>query len=119
MMVAQWAVRDFFRLPMLDQFDIADARRRTQVIHDRIGFVESLRREDMFVGNAFVFISRRGTVAMKPDVMFPRDFSQFLVVRHCRILLLQISSGFLFSLQCLEERFEITFTETLRALALN
>src|SRR5438034_2579663 len=82
MMVAQRAVRDFFRLPMLDQLDIADARRRTQVIHDRIGFVESLRREDMFVGDAFVFISRRGTVAMKPDVMFSRDLSKSLIIGH-------------------------------------
>src|SRR5213082_4179052 len=30
----------------------------TEVIHDRIGFVESLRREDVLVGDAFAFVSR-------------------------------------------------------------
>src|SRR6266568_188128 len=64
MMMAQRAVCDFFRLPMLDQLDIADTRRRTQVIHDRISLVESLRREDMLVGDAFVFISWRRAIAM-------------------------------------------------------
>src|SRR5947208_253197 len=82
MMMAQRAVRDFFRLPMFDQLNVANACRRTQVIHDRIGLVESLRREDMFVGDAFVFISRRRAVAMKPDVMFSRNFAKFLIVRH-------------------------------------
>src|SRR5438552_14550978 len=81
-MMAQRAVRDFFRLPMFDQLNLANACRRTQVIHDRIGLVESLRGEDMLVSDAFVFISRRCTVAMKPDVMFSRNFAKFLIVRH-------------------------------------
>src|SRR5205809_1012363 len=118
MMMTQWAVRDFFRLPMFDQLNLADARRRTQVIHDRIGLVESLRREDMLVSDAFVFISRRSAVAMKPDVMFSWNFAKFLIVRHFDPPL-QISSCFLFSLQCFKQRFEITFTEALCPLALD
>src|SRR5437870_3011757 len=118
MMMTQRAVRDFFRLPMFDQLNLADTSGRTEVIHDRIGLVESLRREDMLVSDAFVFISRRSAVAMKPDVMFSRNFAKFLIVRHLDPPL-QISSCFLFSLQCFEQRFEITFTETLRAFALN
>src|SRR6266567_7495595 len=118
MMMAQRAVGNLFRRPMFDQLNLADARRRTQVIHDRIGFVESLRRKDMLVSDAFVFISRRCAVAMKPDVMFSRNFAKSLIVRHLDPPL-QISPGFLLSLQCFKQRFEITFTETLRALALD
>src|SRR5437870_13753608 len=83
-MMAQRTVRDFFRLPMFDQLNVANACRRTQVIHDRIGFVESLRGEDMFVGDAFAFVSRHSAVAMEPDVMFSRNFAKFLIVRHCQ-----------------------------------
>ena len=82
MMMTQRAVCDFFRLPMLDQLDIADTRRRTQVIHDRISLVESLRREDMLVGDAFIFISWRRAIAMKPDMMLSRNFAKFLIVGH-------------------------------------
>src|SRR6266536_312347 len=82
MMMTQRTVGDFFRLPMLDQLDIAHTRGRAQVIHDRVGFVESLRGEDMFVGNAFVFVGWGGAVTMKPDVMFPRNLSEFLIIRH-------------------------------------
>src|SRR6266446_6547808 len=117
-MMAQRAVRDFFRLPMFDQLNLADARRRTQVIHNRIRLVESLRREDMLVSDAFVFISRRRAVAMKPDVMFSRNFAKSLIVRHFDSPL-QISSCFLFSLQCFKQRFEVTFAEALCALALD
>src|SRR5437762_11028553 len=117
-MMAERAVCDFFRRPMFDQLNLADACRRTQVIHDRISFVESLRREDMFVGDAFVFISRCGAVAVKPDVMFSRNFAKSLIVRHFDPPL-QISSGFLFSLQCFKQRFEITFPEALCTLALD
>src|SRR5438094_1692610 len=43
----------------------------------------------MLIGDAFVLIRRRRSVAVEPDVMFPRDVSQFLVIRHCRLLLLK------------------------------
>src|SRR6266478_3734714 len=84
MIMAQRAVGDFFWLPMFDQLNVADARRRPQVIRDRISFIESLRRDDMLVGDAFVLISRGRSVAMKPDVMFSRNFAKFLIVWHCR-----------------------------------
>src|SRR4030095_8416253 len=118
MMMAQRAVGSPFRRPMFDQLNLANARRRPQVIHDRISFVESLRREDMLVSDAFVFISRRCTVAVKPDVMFPWNFAKSLIVRHFDSPL-QISSCFLFSLQCFKQRFEITFPEALCLLALD
>src|SRR5438046_5721681 len=72
----------------------------------------------MLVSDAFVFISRRSAVAMKPDVMFSWNFAKFLIVRHFDPPL-QISSCFLFSLQCFKQRFEITFTEALCPLALD
>src|SRR5438093_5661390 len=72
---------------MFDQLNVAHASRRTEVIHDRIGFVESLRSEDVLVGDAFAFVSRHSTVAMEPDVMFSRNFAKFLIVRHYRSLL--------------------------------
>src|SRR6266496_4620955 len=84
MMVTQRAVGNLFRFPMFYQLNVADACRRTQVIHDRIGLVESLCREDVFVGDTFVFIGRRGAIAMKPDVMFSRNFAKSLIVRHYR-----------------------------------
>src|SRR5438105_12870814 len=72
----------------------------------------------MFVRNAFTLVSRSRAVAMKPDVMFSRNFAKFLIVRHFDPPL-QISSCFLFALQCFKQRFEITFTEALRAFALD
>src|SRR5436190_6700735 len=101
MMMAEWTVGDFFRLPMFDQLNLAHASGRTEVIHDRIGFVESLRSKDVLVGDAFAFVSRHCAVAMEPDVMFSRNFAKFLVIRHMDPPL-QISSCFLFSLQCFE-----------------
>src|SRR5437588_9544605 len=117
-MMAQRTVRDFFGRPMFDQLNLADARRRPQMIHDRISLIESLRRKDMLVSDAFVLISRRSAVAVKPDVMFSRNFAKSLIVRHFDPPL-QISSCFLFSLQCFKQRFEIAFAEALCALALD
>ena len=57
-------------------------RRRAQMIHDGIGFVESLRCEDMLVSDAFVFERRRGAVAMEPDVVLPRNFAERVIYRH-------------------------------------
>ena len=104
---------------MFDQLDIAHARGRSQMIHDRVGLIEPLRGDDVLVGDAFVLVSRRGAVAMKPDVMLPRDLSESLILRHRSYLLLQIASPFLLFLERLEERFEIAFAETLGAFALN
>src|SRR5205814_8167458 len=83
-MMSQRTVRHLLWLPMFDQLDVAHASRRTQVIDDRIGLIKSLRREDVLIGNAFILIGRRRPVAVKPDVMFPRDFAQSLIVRHSR-----------------------------------
>src|SRR6266540_371753 len=85
-MMSQWTIGCFFWLPMFDQLNIAHSRRRPQVIHDRICLIESLRRENVLVGDAFVLVARPRSVAMEPDVMFPRYFSQFLIIRHCRLL---------------------------------
>src|SRR5216684_2276629 len=82
MMMAQRTVGNFFRLPMFDQLNFAHPRRRTQVIHDRISFVESLRGKDVLVSDAFVFVSRRRAVAVKPDVMLSRNLSKLLIIRH-------------------------------------
>src|SRR5439155_26988884 len=113
-------VGELFWFPLFDQLIIAHTRGRTQVIHDRVRLVETLRGENVLVGDALVLIGRPLPVAMKPDVMFPRDFSQSLVIRHYRLLfLLQIPSRGLFALDGFEQRLEIAFAETLRALALN
>src|SRR6266511_340564 len=85
-MMSQRTVRDLFWFPMFDQLDIAHARGRTQVIHDRVRFIETLRGKNVLVGDAFVLIGRPLPVTVKPDVMFPRDFSQSLVIRHYRLL---------------------------------
>src|SRR3981081_2786703 len=100
---------------MFDQLDVAHARGRTQMIHDRVGLIEPLRRDDVLVGDAFVLVSRGGTIAVKPDVMLPRNLPEFLILRHRSYLLLQIASPFLLFFKGLEKRFEIAFAETLRA----
>src|SRR5438876_3492482 len=83
-MMPQRTVSHFFRFPILDQLDVAHTCRRPQMIHDRVRFIEPLRGENVLVRDAFVLVSRRRSVAVKPDVMFSRDFSQSLVIRHCR-----------------------------------
>ena len=119
MMMTQRTVGDFFQLLALDQLDAAHARGRPQMIHDREGFIEAFRGDDVLVVDAFVLVTRPRAVAMKPDVMLPRDLSESLIIRHDRFLLLQIASRVLLFLQRLEERFEIAFAETLRAFALD
>src|SRR5438094_553897 len=57
------------------------------MIHDRVRFIEAFRGNDMLVSNPLILKSRPLTIATKPDVMLPRDFSQSLVIRHSRILL--------------------------------
>src|SRR5438876_12448647 len=87
-MMPQRTVSHFFRFPILDQLDVAYTRGRAQMIHDRVRLIETLRGKNVLVRDAFVLISRRRAVAVKPDVMLPRYFPEFLVIRHCRILLL-------------------------------
>ena len=119
MMMPQRTVGNFLRFPMFDQLHIAHASGRPQVIHDRVGLIESLRREDMFVGDAFVLIGRRRAVAMKPDVMLFRNLTESLIIRHSRSSRLQIAPRVLFAFEGFEECFEISFAETLRAFALD
>src|SRR5580693_8100518 len=78
----QRTVGHLFRRPMFDQLDIAHARGRSQVIHDRVSLIEPLRGDNVLVSDALVLVSRRGAVAMKPNVMLPRDLSEFLILRH-------------------------------------
>src|SRR5438552_8838717 len=81
-MVTQRTVGHVVQLCEFQQLHAADAGRRPQVIHDRIGFVESFRRNDVLVGDAFVLVGWCRAVAMKPDVMLPRNFAKFLIKRH-------------------------------------
>src|SRR5438874_175424 len=53
MMMTQRTISDLFQFMASQKLHIAHARRRTQMIHDRISLIESLRGEDMLVGNAF------------------------------------------------------------------
>src|SRR5207248_9025274 len=85
-MMSQGTIGYFFWFPMFDQLNIAHSCGRPQMIHDRVRLIESLRRKNVLVGDALVLVARRRSVAMEPDVMFPWDFSQFLIIRHCRIL---------------------------------
>ena len=82
MVMTQRAVRRFLQLFTFQEFNASHPRRRTQVIHDGIGFVKSLRRDDVFVGDAFVLVGWRGAIAMKPDVMFPRNLTESLIKWH-------------------------------------
>src|ERR1700730_13726970 len=82
MVMAQRTVSNFFRLPMFDQLDVAHARGRAQVIHDRISLIESLCREDVLVSDAFVFVTRSGAIAMKPDMMLSRNLTELVIIRH-------------------------------------
>ena len=117
-MMTQRTVRHLFRLPIFDQLNIAHPRRRPEVIDDRIGFIESFRGEDVFVGDAFVLIGWPPTVAMKPDVMLLRHLPELLIIRHV-VLPLEIASKSLLFFQGFEERLEVSFPETLRAFALD
>src|SRR5205814_5984467 len=82
---------DFLQLLAFQKLHIADARRRPQVVHDGVSFVEPFRRDDVLVINTFVFVTGSGAITMEPDVMLPRHFAKFLVIRHCRILLLKLN----------------------------
>src|SRR5207237_1288876 len=97
---------------------VVSACGRRLVVRAAIGFVVPFRRNDLLVCDALVLVSRRSAVAMKPDMMFPRHLAQFMVVRHC-LLLLQVASAFLLFLKCFEERLEISFPKTLGAFALD
>src|SRR6266705_5956613 len=97
MMMAQRTVGDFLQLFAFQELDAANARRRAQMIHDRVSFVEAFSGDDVFVMNPLVLETWPRAVAMKPDVMLSRHLPEFLVIRHCRVLL-QISPAFLFFL---------------------
>src|SRR5437660_1413725 len=119
MVMTQRTVRRFLQLFTFQEFNAPYTSGRTQMIHDGIGFVESLRRNDVFVGDAFVLVGRRGAVAMKPDMMFPRNLTKSLIKRHVDFTSLQIASPLLLFLERFEQRFEIAFAETLRPFALD
>src|SRR5438067_13853957 len=82
MMMTQRTVGRFFQLLAFQELDVAHPRRRPQVIHDRVSFVESLGRNDVFVSDAFVLERWRRAVAVKPNVMFPRHLTELLIKRH-------------------------------------
>src|SRR5437016_8858234 len=82
MMMTQRAVGRFLQLLAFQKLDAAHTRRRPQVIHDREGFIETFRGDDVFVGDAFILERGRGAVAMKPNVMFPRNLSELVIKRH-------------------------------------
>jgi hypothetical protein len=52
------------------------------MIHDGEGFIESFGGNNVLVIDAFVLITGASTVAVKPDVMFSRNFSELLIIRH-------------------------------------
>src|SRR5437762_7463919 len=82
MVMTQRTVRRLLQLFTFEEFDAPHTCRRTQVIHDRVGFVESLRRNDVFVGDAFVLKRWGRAVAMKPNVMLPRNLTESLIKWH-------------------------------------
>src|SRR5438046_10130814 len=82
MVMTQRTVGRFLQLLAFQELDAAYPRRRTQMIHDGIGFVESFRRNDVFVSDAFVLVGRRRAVAVKPDVMLSRNLTESLIKWH-------------------------------------
>src|SRR5258705_6109786 len=83
-MMPQRTIGHLLWFSMFNYLNVAYPSGRAQMIHDRVRLIESLRGENVLIGDAFVLIARRRSVAMEPDVMFPRDVSQSLVIRHCR-----------------------------------
>src|SRR5207249_10412680 len=82
MVMTQRTVRRFLQLLAFEELYAAHSCGRTQVIRDRVGFVESLRRDDMLVSDAFVLVGGRRAVAMKPDVMLWWDLPESLIKCH-------------------------------------
>src|SRR2546423_11021213 len=82
MVMTQRTVCCFLQLFTFQEFNTPHTRRRTQMIHDGIGFVETFGGNDVLVGYAFVLVGGRGAVAMKPDVMLPRNLTKSLIKRH-------------------------------------
>src|SRR5438552_8326882 len=82
MVMTQRTVRRFLQLLAFEELYAAHSCGRTQVIHDRVGFVESLRRDDMLVSDAFVLVGGRRAVAMKPDVMLSWNLTESLIKWH-------------------------------------
>src|SRR5437588_510326 len=120
MMMTQRTIGCFLQFLAFQELDAAYPCRRTQMIHNGIGFVESLRRDDVFVGDAFVFKRWGRAVAVKPNVMFPRNLTESLIKRHVELTSsLQIASPLLLFFQRLKQGFEIAFAETLRSFALD
>src|SRR5438093_13458799 len=79
MVMTQRTVRRFLQLLAFEELYAAHSCGRTQVIHDRVGFVESLRRDDMLVSDAFVLVGGRRAVALKPDVMLSWNLTESLI----------------------------------------
>ena len=84
MVMTKGAVGDFLELFAFQELHVAHPRGRPQMIHDRVGFVETFGRDDMLVSDTFVLVTWPGPVAMKPDMMLPRHFAELLIKRHCR-----------------------------------
>lgn len=86
--MTQRTVSNFLQLFAFQELYIAHARGRPQMVHDRIGFVETFSGDDMLISDALVFVGRPLTIATEPNMMLPRHFTELLIIRHCRILLL-------------------------------
>src|SRR6266480_1088022 len=79
MMMTQRAIACFLQLLAFQELDAAYPCRRTQMIHNGIGFVESLRCDDVFVGDAFVLKRWGRAVAVKPNMMFSRNLTELMI----------------------------------------
>ena len=82
MVMAQRTLRDFLRRPVLDQLHLSHAGGRTKMIDDRVSFIESFGRDDVFVSDPLILKRRTAAVAMKPDVMLLRNLTELLIIRH-------------------------------------
>ena len=71
----QRTVSDFLQLFAFQQLHIAHARGRPQMVHDRVGFVETFGGDDMLISDALILVGRPLTIATKPDVMLSRHFA--------------------------------------------
>src|SRR5438067_2465560 len=98
MVMTQRTVCRLLQLFTFEEFDAPHTCGRTQVIHDRVGFVESFSCDDMLVSDAFVLVGRRRAVAMKPDVMLPRNLAQSLIKWHLKPPLLVTTKAELLTL---------------------
>src|SRR5439155_20456635 len=91
MMMTQRTISDCLPFLAFQSLHIANARGWPQMVHDRVGFVETFGGDDMLVSNALILVGRALTIATEPNTVLTRHFAWLLVIRHCRSSFFKLS----------------------------